>query len=186
MVAISNLFRTTKKKWKYRAHLIFLPLLLHWGQWGCSLFTPSKMEMTVQSDRFSFSCSTSSRQPKYLGSFSQRGSHIAVWSQMILTVTYLNLKPCLMSCLIHTYMTHYHLRTTWFFFQCSLTDIPVKLHHHYPHYTDWDLKHGEMKLPHRLAVSQWGEEPAFSSDCFATLITASNTHLDAFVHLCSK
>lgn len=165
----------------------FSPVLLHWGQWGCSLFTPSKMEMTVQSDRFSFSCSTSSWQPKYLRSFSQGCSRTAIWSQMILTVTYLNLKPCLMPCLIRTSMTHYHLHTIWFFFSLrSLTDIPVKLHHHYPHYMDWDLKHSETKLSHRLAVSQRGEEPAFSSVCFATLITASNTHLDAFVYPCSK
>lgn len=37
----------------------------------------------------------------------------------------------------------------------------MKLHQHYPNYTDWDLKHSEVKLSHTLSVSQQGEEPTF-------------------------
>lgn len=96
-----KLFTTTKKKMKVPETPHFSFVLLCWGRWSCSLFTPSETATTVQS----VSCSTLTRQSKYLRSFLHKVSHTAIWSSMIQTPMCLNRMSCLTPCLIRTYMT---------------------------------------------------------------------------------
>lgn len=99
-----KLFNNYKEKTKVPDTPHFSSMFLCWGQKNCSLFTLSEIEVTAQADRFNFSPSMWSWQPKYLRSFLHGVSHIAIWTQMILTLACLRRSNVLFNVLIHVYL----------------------------------------------------------------------------------